>query len=48
MMICVSVVLCGMCMYVWMCSLGSNDLKAAGATALAPHLASLTALQTLK
>ncbi len=46
-MICVSVVLCVMCMYVWMCSLGSNDLKAAGVTALVPHLASVTALQKL-
>ncbi len=33
---------------VWMCSLSSNDLKASGATAVAPHLASLTALQTLE
>ncbi len=33
---------------VWMCSLKSNALGAAGATAVAPHLASLTALRTLK
>ncbi len=33
---------------VCMCSLYSNALGAAGATAVAPHLASLTALQTLK
>jgi hypothetical protein len=33
---------------VWMCSLSSNDLRAAGATAVAPHLASLTALRALK
>ncbi len=33
---------------VWMCSLGYNALGAAGATAVAPHLASLTALQTLE
>ncbi len=32
---------------VWMCSLSSNALGAAGAAAVAPHLASLTALQTL-
>ena len=43
-MISVFGVSCGM----RVCSLDNNDLKAAGATAMAPHLASLTALQTLK
>ena len=43
----VAVVGC-VCDGVWMCSLSFNGLKAAGATALAPHLAGLTALQTLE
>ncbi len=38
----------GVVWHVCVCSLSYNALGAAGATAVAPHLASLTALQTLE